>query len=390
MHSLYQTMRWYGPKDPVSLSNILQAGAQGVVTSLHQIETGQIWSIEDILQRKKMIESAGLTWTVVESLPVHENIKTKTKNYKKLIENYKRSIENLGKCGIHIVCYNFMPVLDWVRTDLSFELEDGSKALKFEIVDIAIFDIFILKREGAVSDYSPKVANEATSRYHQLKQNNPKEIERLMNTILLGFPGSEEQQTLKELRDKIENYRCIDKKVLADNLNTFLREVIPAAEKSNVSLAIHPDDPPFPVFGLPRVVSTSNDFERILSNTKSIRNGITFCTGSLAARKDNDLIQIIKKYAQFIHFLHLRNIKRDKEGNFYESGHLSGSVSMKDMMQELLILQKRKNITIPIRPDHGHQILDDLDKQTYPGYTAIGRLKGLAELRGLALGLQNT
>ena len=388
MFSFYQTMRWYGPNDPVPLSSIRQAGATGIVSALHHIENGEIWEIEEIEKRKKAIESAGLTWEVVESLPVHENIKTHSGNYKVLIENYKQSLINLSICGIKTVCYNFMPLLDWVRTNLVYQLPNGAKALRFEPVAIAAFDIFILKRSNAIKDYNTDLVAKAESYLTQLQQNDGADEKKLIETILLGLPGSEEKFTLEELRNKIESYDDTNDTDLAKNLNLFLDHIIPTAEKHDINMAIHPDDPPFSIFGLPRIVSTHNDFKRIIGHTKSKHNGITFCTGSLGVRSDNDLVKMIKDFGDHIHFIHLRNIKKDTKGNFYESEHLDGTVPMIKVIKELVTLQQKRKISLPMRPDHGHQILDDLNKDTYPGYTAIGRLKGLAELRGVELAIK--
>ncbi len=388
MFSLCQTMRWYGPNDPVPLSSIQQAGATGIVSALHHVENGAIWEISEIEKRKKTIESAGLTWEVVESLPVHENIKTHSGNYTELIENYKQSLINLSACGIKTVCYNFMPLLDWVRTNLVYELPSGAKALRFEPLAIAAFDIFILKRSKAIDDYDANLVAEAKSYLKKIRQKDNGEEKKLIETILLGLPGSEEKFTLDELRDRIESYEHIDTTILAKNLNTFLNHIIPTAEKYDVHMAIHPDDPPFSIFGLPRVVSTYDDFKRIINNTNNNHNGITFCTGSLGVRTDNDLINMIQDFGEHIHFIHLRNIKRDSKGNFYESEHLDGAIPMIEIIKQLVKLQQKRKKSLPMRPDHGHQILDDLKKDTYPGYTAIGRLKGLAELRGVELAIK--
>ncbi|MBQ0736379.1 mannonate dehydratase [Aquimarina celericrescens] len=389
MFLLCQTMRWYGPNDPVPLSSIRQAGATGVVSALHHIENGAIWEISEIEKRKKTIESAGLTWEVVESLPVHENIKTHSGNYTELIENYKQSLINLSACGIKTVCYNFMPLLDWVRTNLVYELPSSAKALRFEPLAIAAFDIFILKRPNAIDDYDANLVAEAKYYLKKIRQkDNGEEEKKLIETILLGLPGSEEKFTLDELRNRIKRYKNIDDFGLAKNLNTFLNHIIPTAEKYGIDMAIHPDDPPFSIFGLPRIVSTYEDFKRIISNISSKHNGITYCTGSLGVRTDNDLIKMIQDFGEHIHFIHLRNITRDLKGNFYESEHLDGTVPMIEIIIQLVKLQQKRKKSLPMRPDHGHQILDDLKKETYPGYTAIGRLKGLAELRGVELAIK--
>ncbi len=386
MKSLLETMRWYGPNDPVSLSDILQSGAKAVVTALHEIPNGDIWPLESILERKEIIEKAGLQWAVVESVPVHEDIKTRSGNYELYIRNYERTLENLSEAGVLVVCYNFMPVLDWTRTELGFELADGARALRFDLTALAAFDLYILKRSEAEVDYSPSTIQEAEMLYHKMEQ---VDRDKLQATILAGLPGSEESYSLDDFRNALERYKSIGNEQLADNLEYFLSKIIPVAEKKNISMAIHPDDPPFPILGLPRVISTEEDVSRVLKHPDSKRNGLTFCTGSFGVRADNDLVQMIKKFHSRIHFVHLRSTKRDSNGNFYEAAHLQGDVPMYQVMKRLMEINTANKMPIPMRPDHGHQILDDLNKTSNPGYSAIGRLKGLAELRGLMYALEN-
>jgi len=379
-------MRWYGPKDPVTLSNIRQAGATGIVTALHEIPNGEIWSVEEIQKRKGLIEDAGLRWSVVESVPVHEFIKQRSGNFQELIENYKKTIINLASEGINIICYNFMPILDWIRTELDHELPNGARTLNFEMKALAAFDCFILRRKGALESYPPGIIKKAESYYADL---DTKGIEKLKRTILDNLPGAEIGYTLDEFQQALDNYQNIDRAILERNLHLFLNEVLPVAEENNVFMAIHPDDPPYPILGLPRIMSTTADIRRILSENNSPNNGITFCTGSLGVRKDNDLVQIVKDYGDHIHFVHLRSTKRDEEGNFYEACHLEGDVPMYKVVKELLQLQEKRKKQLPMRPDHGQQILNDLSSKTNPGYPGIGRLKGLAELRGLMHGILN-
>ncbi|KJD31394.1 mannonate dehydratase [Tamlana nanhaiensis] len=383
-----ETFRWFGVTDPVKLAHIKQAGATGVVTALHHIANGEVWEVEEINKVKTEIESYGLEWTFIESIPIHENIKLRIGDYKQRIENYKRSLKNVAACGIKNVCYNFMPVLDWTRTQLFWKLEDGSTALRFDKVEMAVFEKFIMQREGVENDYTTEVLKQAENAFNNMSAAEKQQLE---DNVLKGLPGTVDDLTIPVFKDMIAQYDNLTHADLKANLSYFLNEVIPVCEAHGIVMAIHPDDPPMDIMGLPRIIKSEADLDDLVSFVDSPANGITFCTGSLGANPDNDLPKMIRKFGDRIHFLHLRNVKREVNGSFYEDNHLEGSTDMYEVVKAVVEVEKQRNVQLPMRPDHGHQMLNDLnDNNAYAGYTAIGRLRGLAEIRGLALGVSRS
>lgn len=391
IQKLEQTFRWFGPIDEVTLADIVQTGATGIVTALHHIPCGDVWSIEEIAKRKDEIENAGLTWAVVESINIHESIKIGAADRDEWIVKYIQSLKNVAEMGLSVVCYNFMPVLDWTRTNLDFILPNRASALKYDAVALAAFDLFILQREDAEKDFTSERIAEAKAYFLDLSEEDK---ETLQNTIMAGLPGTDEVFTPTEFKVQLKKYEHVDSKVLRENLAYFLKAIVPDAERMGIKMCIHPDDPPFPILGLPKVVCNANDLEYVISSAPSTSNGITFCTGSLGANPANNLPEMLEHFGPHIHFLHLRNVIKEANGSFYEADHLNGDNDMASIMEAVIREQQsrqeqgRDDVAIPVRPDHGHKILADVKQNTYPGYSAIGRLKGLAELRGLEVGLR--